>query len=236
MSEFNATEFKKTMEAQQKMIEEKKIYLFRQFEKTPDEAKKPIEAGRLKGFTDINPMWRFKRLTEVFGPVGIGWKFVITDKQIVPGADGVVSAFVDILLFFKYDGEWSEGIPGTGGSSFVAKEKNGLYTSDECFKMALSDAIGTACKALGMSADIYFSKDRSKYSSNEEDAKMETVQDAAGFVISFGKYNGKTLGEIWKTDGNYIDWLWGNEKTDPIIKKAITILSDAVKNRVKPNG
>ncbi len=236
MSEFNATEFEKTMEAQRKMIEEKKVYLFRQFEKTPDEAKKTIEAGRLKGFTDINPMWRFKRLTEVFGPVGIGWKFVITDKQVIPGADGVVSAFVDILLFYKYEGEWSEGIPGTGGSSFVAKEKSGLYTSDECFKMALSDAIGTACKALGMSADIYFSKDRSKYSSNEEDAKMETVQDAAGFVITFGKYNGKTLGEVWKTDGNYIDWLWGSEKTDPIIKKAINILSDAVKNRVKPNG
>lgn len=59
--------------------------------------------------------------------------------------------------------------------------------------------------------------------------KMETVQDAAGFVITFGKYSGKTLGEIWKTDGNYIDWLWGNDKTDPIIKKAINILGDAVR-------
>ena len=58
---------------------------------------------------------------------------------------------------------------------------------------------------------------------------METVDDAAGFVITFGKYNGKTLGDIWKTDGNYIDWLWGNEKTDPIIKKGITILSKAVR-------
>lgn len=66
--------------------------------------------------------------------------------------------------------------------------------------------------------------------------KMETVDDAAKFVITFGKYSGKTLGEIWKTDGNYIDWLWGNEKTDPTIKKAINILGEAVKNRVKPNG
>ena len=205
--------------------------LFRQFEQTADEAKKPIEAGRLKGFTDINPMWRFKRLTEVFGPVGIGWKFDIVDKKIIPGADGVVSAFVDILLYYRYkSNEWSEGIPGTGGSSFVSKEKNGLYTSDECFKMALSDAIGTACKALGMSADIYFAKDRSKYTTPQDDpeTKMETVKDAAGFVITFGKYKGETLGNIWKTDGSYIDWLWGNEKTDPIIKKAIVILSKAV--------
>ncbi len=208
-----------------------KMEIWQQLEKTAEEAKKPIEAGRLKGFTDINPCWRMKRLTEVFGPCGIGWKFVITDKQIIPGADGVVSAFVDILLFYKQENEWSEGVPGMGGASFVAKEKGGLYTSDECFKMALSDAIGTACKALGMSADIYFSKDRSKYTDAQDapEVKMDTVQDAAGFVITFGKYSGKTLGEIWKTDGNYIDWLWGNEKTDPIIKKAITILGNAVR-------
>ena len=37
----------------------------------PDEAQKPIAAGRLKGMTDINPMWRIKRLTEIFGPCGL---------------------------------------------------------------------------------------------------------------------------------------------------------------------
>lgn len=204
--------------------------LFKQFEKTPDEAKKTIEAGRLKGFTDINPMWRFKRLTEVFGPVGIGWCFDIIDKQIIPGADGVVSAFVDIKLYYKHENEWSRGIPGTGGSSFVAKEKNGMYTSDECFKMALSDAIGTACKALGMSADIYFSKDRSKYTTAQDDIQMETVEDAAGYELTFGKYSGQTLGTLFKTDSGYVEWLYNNEKTDPIIKKGIDILLQAVRN------
>ena len=205
--------------------------IWQALEKTADEAKKPIEAGRLKGFTDINPCWRMKRLTEVFGPCGIGWKFQIAQAYTIPGANDEVAAFVDILLYYKQDGEWSEGVPGMGGSMFVAKERNGMHTSDECFKMALSDAIGTACKALGMSADIYFSKDRSKYTTAQDapEVKMETVQDAAGFVITFGKYSGKTLGEIWKTDGNYIDWLWCNEKTDPIIKKAITILGNAVR-------
>lgn len=213
--------------------------LFKLFEKTADEAKKTIEAGRLKGFTDINPMWRFKRLTEVFGPCGIGWKYVITEKQIIPGADGVVSAFVDILLYYKHNGEWSEGIPGTGGSSFVAKEKSGLYTSDECFKMALSDAIGTACKALGMSADIYFSKDRSKYTTAQDapEVKMETVEDAANFVLTFGQHKGKTLGEVYKADRGYLEWLSDSEKTDPIIKKGISILVHAVlMSRGNANG
>lgn len=129
----------------------------------PGSAKRQIGAGRLKGKTDINPMWRLKTLTEQFGPCGIGWKYVITDKRLEEGANGEVAAFLDIDLFVKVDGAWSDAIPGTGGSAFVAREKSGLYTSDECFKMALTDAISVACKALGFGADVYWEADRSKY-------------------------------------------------------------------------
>lgn len=50
------------------------MILFEKFRTTPNEARKEIKGGRLKGFTDINPMWRFKVLTAVFGPCGIGWR------------------------------------------------------------------------------------------------------------------------------------------------------------------
>lgn len=200
----------------------------------PNEAKKPINAGRLKGMTDINPMWRIKRLTEMFGPCGVGWWYEITDKQIV--CDELTkqkAAFVDILLFYKdpESGKDSHGIPGTGGSSFVAQESKGAYLSDECFKMALTDAISVAAKALGIGADVYFDKDRTKYSGQEEtQIKMETVEDAAGYVLTFGKNSGKTLGELFKADRKYLEWLYDNEKTDPIIKKGIDILLRAVLN------
>ena len=205
--------------------------IWQSLEKTPKEAQKEISAGRLKGFTDINPMWRLKRLTEVFGPCGIGWKYQIVNAYTIPGANDEVAAFVDILLYYKQGGEWSEGVPGLGGSMFVAKEKNGPHTSDECFKMALSDAIGTACKALGMSADIYFSKDRSKYTGAQDasEVKMETYEDAVGYVLGFGKYEGKTLGDVWKSDIGYIKFLNSGEKTEPIIKKAIGIINGKVR-------
>jgi hypothetical protein len=122
----------------------------------PDNAKKTIQAGRIKGMTDINPMWRIKTLTEQFGVCGFGWKYVITDKLIIEGADGVVCAFVDIDLFVKIGDQWSEAIQGTGGSQFVSVERNGKYTSDECFKMALTDALSVACKALGIGANVYW--------------------------------------------------------------------------------
>lgn len=149
----------------------------------PDNAKKPISAGRLKGMTDINPMWRICALTGVFGPCGLGWWYDITDKRIV--TDEITkqsAAFMDILLFYKdpETGEVSHGIPGTGGSSFVAQERNGPYMSDECFKMALTDAISVAAKALGVGADVYWGAGRSKYS-DVADAQPKTKNPESSY-------------------------------------------------------
>lgn len=144
------------------------LHIYSAVRKVPQEAQKPISGGRLNGKTDINPMWRIKTLTEQFGPCGIGWKYTITDKKLERGANDEIAAFVDIDLYISHDGTWSEPIPGTGGSMFVTKEKNGPYTSDECFKMALTDAISVACKALGFGADVYWDKDKTKYTGRTE--------------------------------------------------------------------
>lgn len=208
------------------------MHFYNQGREVPDNAKKPISAGRLKGKTDINPMWRIKRLTEMFGPVGIGWWYEITEKHIVNDElTKQKSAFVDILLFYKdpETGKDSRGIPGTGGSSFVSQENNGPYLSDECFKMALTDAISVAAKAIGIGADVYFEKDRTKYADEQEapQVRMETVEDASGFVLTFGKYSGKTLAEVFKADRRYTEWLYDKEDTDAVIKKGIYILLQA---------
>ena len=130
----------------------------------PPTAKKEIKGGRMSGKTDINPMWRIKALTEQFGMCGVGWKYEILNERL-ESAGEQVAAFVKINLYVKVDGAWSDGIPGTGGNMFVTKEKSGLHVSDECFKMALTDAISVACKALGFGADVYWDKDNTKYTS-----------------------------------------------------------------------
>jgi hypothetical protein len=154
------------------------LTIFNNLKEVPPAALKPILAGRLKGKSDINPVWRIKALTEQFGPCGVGWKYEITDKQLHPGANGEIAAFVDINLLVKYEGEWSAPIPGTGGSMFVAKEKSGHYVNDEAFKMALTDAIGVAGKALGLAASIYWEKGESKYDrpGTTEPSRLVTVE------------------------------------------------------------
>ena len=161
----------------------------------PAEAKKEIKGGRLNGKTDINPMWRIKKLTEQFGPCGIGWKYTIDREWLETGANGEISAFMDISLYYKYNGEWSEAVPGTGGSAFIAKEKSGLYTSDECYKMALTDALSVACKALGIAADVYWDKDKTKYDKADILVKVDaTTCEKCGKVLKpYKDANGRTV-------------------------------------------
>ena len=140
----------------------------------PEEAKRAITAGRLKGKTDINPMWRIKALTEQFGPCGDGWGYTIDRLWIEEGAKGEKCAFAMISLWYRQDdGMRSDPVIGIGGNMLVANEKNGLYTSDECYKMALTDAISVACKALGFGADVYWGADRTKYTPQQEPQKPQ---------------------------------------------------------------
>lgn len=164
----------------------------------PGSAQKRITGGRLNGMTDINPMWRIRELTELFGPCGIGWKYKIVREWLETASTGEVAAFVDIELQYRItpDEDWSEPIPGTGGSKFVAAEKgNNLRASDECYKMALTDAISVACKALGFGADIYWEAGRTKYNADPSNQDEEYTCAQCGKTIRDGKKKG---GSTWK--------------------------------------
>lgn len=151
------------------------LHIYNAVQAVPQNAQKSIGGGRLKGMTDINPMWRIAKLTELFGPCGIGWKYTIDEQWLEASpATGEIAGFCNITLYIKVEGEWSEGIPGTGGSGFVVNEKNGPYMSDEVYKMALTDALSVACKALGFGADIYWQAGRSKYSAATEAPQSTT--------------------------------------------------------------
>ena len=147
-----------------------KMEIYDRVRSVPDEAKKSISAGRLKGMTDINPMWRIKKLTEEFGPCGIGWWTKVTDRWTETVGDETCT-FVDLELYIKVGDEWSKPITGSGGSKLATKERSGIYVSDECYKMAETDALSVACKKLGIGADVYFSADRTKYSQTVDDSK-----------------------------------------------------------------
>lgn len=150
--------------------------LYEQGRSVPAEARRTIQAGKIKGFTDVNPMWRIKMLTALFGPCGIGWTCDIDKLWLEPADGGEVKAFCLVRLRYKMGDAWSEPVVGIGGSSFIARTKNGMEVSDECYKMAYTDAISVACKSLGIAADVYFEKDRTKYDQAQDQPQQRQDQ------------------------------------------------------------
>ena len=166
----------------------------------PENAKRPIQGGRLKGKTDINPMWRIKALTEQFGACGIGWYYNVT-KQWTEEYGDEIACFVNIELFIRVDGEWSKPIFGTGGNMLAQKEKSGVYVSDECFKMATTDALSVACKQLGVGADVYWEADKTKYTRSDDTAPQENDKFAEVFAeLTRTGYSAKAVCKTYKIE------------------------------------
>ncbi|UTC65989.1 MULTISPECIES: hypothetical protein [unclassified Treponema] len=159
---------------------ENAIDIYKSLARPPKDALREIQAGKLKGKTDINPQWRYKAMTEKFGLVGIGWRYEVQKLWTEQGAGDEVLAFAKVSVFVKDGENWSDPIEGIGGSKLVAIEKGNPVSNDEGYKMAVTDAFSTALKMLGVAADIYAGLwDGSKYreTPTELPPKVQTIKD-----------------------------------------------------------
>ena len=112
----------------------------------------PSNYGKI--ITTIDPMYQIQMMTDLFGPVGLGWKYKVDYKYI----DGLVFAEVTIKYFTN---EWHEYGPVCSVQN-LSKSNNKL--DDEAPKKAMTDAMTKAFSHLGMSADVFMGKfDDSKY-------------------------------------------------------------------------
>ena len=213
------------------------LHIYEQVMEVPDEAKKSIKGGKLNGMTDINPMWRIRELTRLFGPCGFGWVTYIKERWIEEGASGERAAFVEIALRVKYNGEWSEPITGIGGSMLIKTEKGALSTNDEAYKMAYTDAISVACKALGFGAKVYWESDKTKYTGTEEapqkpkeappaqTPKAPTITPTAEEAEALGMiYDGKPLQHYYKRDKAVIECIRKDPDAPEAVRRALNII------------
>lgn len=137
----------------------------------------------------------------------IGERYYVRATAMVVDVQDGGQLSVEAYAREEQDKKGMDGSQITGASSSYARKYalNGLFAIDDTKD---SDTTNT---------------------DDNKEQKMETYDDAVGYVFGFGQYKGKTLGDIWKEDFGYIKWLNSGEKTDPIIKKAISIINDAVK-------
>lgn len=131
-------------------------------------------------------MWRIKKLTEVFGPVGFGWYTEVVKTWTEVDENSYVAVFVDINLYVQKDGVCSKPIYGNGGNKLISHErkyetsvpKYVPYLDDDAYKKAYTDAISVAVKALGVGADVYFEKDITKYDAPQNHTEAVQLQVA----------------------------------------------------------
>ncbi len=166
----------------------------------PQEACKPFNNGKFSG-TDIAPMWRIKKLTELFGASGIGWYVDDVEERCETHGETEM-AIVNLKLYVKVNGEWSKPIYGTGGNVLLRKGS----ASDEGYKMAYTDALSVACKALGIGADVYFSKDKTKYTDEapkEAPKELQMTCECCGKVLKpYPDKNGVEIGIRQHAEGS----------------------------------
>ena len=66
------------------------LHIFRQVKSVPADATKPFRASWGKEMTEIDPMWRIEKLTELFGVCGEGWYTEVTRQEQVSLGNGEV--------------------------------------------------------------------------------------------------------------------------------------------------
>lgn len=148
--------------------------IYEQLREVPAAAQKQFDNGSFKG-TEIKPMWRIKRLTEVFGACGTGWYW--GKPEFIAREDGgVVTVHCTVALYVKEGGEWSQPIWGVGGNTLKYTTSKGIVkVSDEAYKMAYTDAQSNAAKQIGLGANIWFASDVTKYTRDKDSDKTATI-------------------------------------------------------------
>ncbi len=117
-------------------------------------------AGGFSG-TAIRPIWIIQRLTEQFGPVGVGWGMGKPTFELVHATEGEVAVYCTVECWHT---SRENVFVGVGGDKAVGKNKHGLNVDDEAFKKAFTDAVGNAFKFVGIAADVHMGLfDDSKY-------------------------------------------------------------------------
>lgn len=164
------------------MTDKENLWFYRQLEQPSADALNAISGGKLKGKTDINPQWKIEKMTEVFGPCGVGWRAELVDVKFQTMSNGEVLVFMQAALYIRVDGDWSAPVYGFGGDFAMCLEKGQLVCNDEATKMCWTDALGNAMKHLGVAANVWRKAGKnngSKYSRPQQ--AQQPVQPAAPY-------------------------------------------------------
>lgn len=130
---------------------------------TDPKAVKPITGKQYSG-NSPKPYWIVERLTDEFGPCGIGWGFNILNERIERFSDSDTLHIAVVRLWYVMDGKRGE-LEQIGQTKASYMTNAGKFMLDEdAPKKSVTDALIKCASYLGFAGDIFSGRwDDSKY-------------------------------------------------------------------------
>jgi len=136
---------------------------------------KAITGKPYKG-TSPNPHYVIKCLTELFGPVGVGFGWDVEAEGFQPMGEELLHW---CRIRFWHSDQKSRGFSAYGQTKAVMKTRNGLMTDEDAPKKSLTDAITKAAAQVGIASNIFLGRwDDSKYVDEVNDKFREAEKPA----------------------------------------------------------
>ena len=190
----------------------------------------------------LNPEYEFLQTTEDYDKEFFSYNIRCTlFRNRQPVAQGVGSCnskekkyrFVNVdTIPETYIGQSEEYTDEYGRVRYKINNPDICSLVNTILKMAKKRAFIDAVLQVASLSEVFTQdiEDMGDFMQQEQDATL-TIEQAKNLKLSFGKYKGTSLIDLVHKDSNYCDWLYGNEKTDPVIKKALQMILEDANNQ-----
>ena len=119
------------------------------------------------------------------------------------------------VCVFKASVATDEGVLLGTGTAYEKEDSTFINKTsyiENCETSAVGRALGMA--GFGIDVSVASAEEVANAIQNQE----VTQEEADGYTLTFGKYKGKTLKEVYKEDQGYIEWMVGNSNDERMIK------------------
>lgn len=130
---------------------------------TNPDAVKAITGKQYQG-NSPKPYWIVERLTDEFGPCGIGWGFTILDERMERLTEHEILHVARVRFWYVLDDKRGE-LEQIGQTKAVYAKKDGnLMVDEDAPKKSVTDALVKCASYIGFAGDIFSGRwDDSKY-------------------------------------------------------------------------
>lgn len=131
---------------------------------TDPKAVKPITGKSYQG-NSPKPYWLIERMTDEFGPVGVGWGVIVKSERFERMGEFDVLHVAVVSVWYMHDGKRTETFDQMGGTKAAYKTgKGALLVDEDAGKKSVTDGMVKCISMIGFAGDIFSGRwDDSKY-------------------------------------------------------------------------